>query len=307
MHDQEGRSDQLLGRRKDVEDDRVVDGGAREMHQDDQLSRLEEGFAVLGQEELRDVVTLALPGHSPGERMARDFGVRRVGRLHRRRHGQLHRRAFDDGPLLGGFLGKPGGRGDEEPAVVGDAIAEPEIAEQVGEGVAGGDAGGVHARRLGEVDVGLCQRFVIELVAKSNLPGDQVEHLAPRGFLDGHDDRAVELLVDPGLDGGVSLGGQGRGLVVALLLLVFLEERIGFFLFGLLGRRSALPSSFRAPRSEARRANRPGSRRAWARSPRRPAAGGPSGFAGCIRRARRESCSGIGSGSSLSYAMNRSK
>ena len=56
--------------------------------------------------------------------------------------------------------------GDEEPAVVGDAVAEPKVAEQLGQGVASGDAVGVHARCLREVDVGLRQRLVIELIAQ---------------------------------------------------------------------------------------------------------------------------------------------
>ena len=68
-------------------------------------------------------------------------------------------------PFLLAFFGEPGGRGDEQSAVVGDAVAEPEVAEQVCQGVAGCDAGGVHAGGLAKVDVGLRERAVIELIA----------------------------------------------------------------------------------------------------------------------------------------------
>ena len=61
---------------------------------------LEEGLAVLGEEELHDAVSLALAGEAAGEGMASDLGVGRVGSLHRRRHDQLDRRTFDDGPFL---------------------------------------------------------------------------------------------------------------------------------------------------------------------------------------------------------------
>ena len=104
MHDEEGGSHQFLGLRENVEDDCVVDGGTREMNQDDQLAWLEEGLAVLSEEKLRDVVAESLPGESPGKSVARHFRVRRVGCFHRRRHDHLHRRALDYGPFLAGIL-----------------------------------------------------------------------------------------------------------------------------------------------------------------------------------------------------------
>ena len=70
------------------------------MHEDDQLAGLEEGFAVFRQKTLRDMVGLSLTSHAPGERVAGDFGIGRVGCLHGRWHGELDRRAFDDSPLL---------------------------------------------------------------------------------------------------------------------------------------------------------------------------------------------------------------
>ena len=57
-------------------------------------------------------------------------------------------RALDHAALLAGVLGEPGGRGDEELALLGDAVAEPDVAQHLGQCVAGRDARGLQARRL---------------------------------------------------------------------------------------------------------------------------------------------------------------
>ena len=61
--------------------------------------------------------------------------------MQRLRHDELDRRAFDHGPLLARVLGEPGGRGDEELAVLGDAVAQADVPQHLGQRVAGRDAG----------------------------------------------------------------------------------------------------------------------------------------------------------------------
>ena len=100
VDDQERRPDQFLGRRKDVEEHRLVDGLAREVGQHDQLAGLEELLAVLGEDELHDVVAQALAGQAPGQGVVGELAVRRIARLPRLRHDELDRRAFDHVPFL---------------------------------------------------------------------------------------------------------------------------------------------------------------------------------------------------------------
>ena len=190
-------------------------------------------------------------------------------------------------PFLLSIFRKPCRGRDEQPAVFRHAVAEPQVSEQLGQRVAGRDAVCVHVRRLREVDVGSRERLIIELIPQPDLPRDQVEHLTPRGFFDRHDDRTIQLLVDPGFDVGVSLRGQRRRLVV-LLLFPFLEKSVGFFLVGFLGGGSVFLLSFQVQRLAARRATPPGNHPASARPPRRPGASGRSGFAGYIRQGPRE-------------------
>ena len=70
VDDQQGRADELLRRREDVEEDGVVDRLAREVGQDDQLAGLEERLAVLVEEDLRPPPR-AGPGRSRRARASR--------------------------------------------------------------------------------------------------------------------------------------------------------------------------------------------------------------------------------------------
>ena len=130
-------------------------------------------------------------------------------------------------------------------AVLGDAVAQADRPEHVGQRVAGRDAGRLQAHRLAQVDLLLGERLIVHLVPQPGLARDQVEHLLPRGLLDVHGDGPVEDLVDPGPDVRVRLGRQGLGLVLFLVLLL-LRVRLG------LSRRppppARCPSSFSSSR-----------------------------------------------------------
>src|SRR5205823_6535460 len=62
VDDQECGANKFLGRRKDVEKNRLINRLTREVRQDDELARLEEQLAVLGQECLYHVLAQALTG-----------------------------------------------------------------------------------------------------------------------------------------------------------------------------------------------------------------------------------------------------
>ena len=96
---------------------------------------------VLVEQEPRQVVAKALTRQPAGQRVAGHLPVRGVGRLQGLRHEQLHGGPLDHLPLLSRLLGEPGGRGDEEPPLLGDAIAQAGRPQDVGQRVAGRDAG----------------------------------------------------------------------------------------------------------------------------------------------------------------------
>ena len=109
----------------------------------------------------------------------------------------------------------------------------------------------LQAHRLAQVDLLLGQRAIVQLVPESGLARDQVEHLAARCLLDGHDDRPIEHLVDARPHVRVALGRQRRDLLFLVLRLGFAsascEDRLRLLLLfgGLLSwdRPSSSPSS----------------------------------------------------------------
>jgi len=236
VDDQERGAGGFLGRGEHVEEHRFVDRLARQVGQDDQLSRFEERLPVLREEGLHGVFAEALPRQASRVGVEGELAVGRVGWFQRLREGELDRRPFDRGPLLAGVLGEPGGRGDVERAGLGDAIAQPEVPQHLRERIAGRDPGRLQGHLPAQVDLRLGDRAVVQLIAEPGLTRDQVEDLLGGRLLDGHGDGPVEHLVHARANVRVPLGRQRRDFLVVFLLrsLRLPEDRLGLLGSGLL-------------------------------------------------------------------------
>ena len=71
------------------------------------------------------------------ESVAGHLAVSWVGRREWRAEGELDRRPFDH-RFLAGLGGEPGGRGDEQRAIIAHPVAQADGPENIGQGVASG-------------------------------------------------------------------------------------------------------------------------------------------------------------------------